>query len=312
MRSSSNRALKLCVVIALAALYSVAGAAPSGNSGQRSRNSSQRSAVSSQEVMGSGQESPVSSRQAAVSNSASDLFSTGSQEQQLRSSGITAEEAQRRGAGCVDCHNGIEDMHSGKINIGCTDCHGGDASARLPQDATKGSKAYEEIQNKAHVQPRLADLWKSSANPERPYALMNQESAEFVRFVNPGDLRAAPMSCGTSECHPGDVHNVGKSMMATGSMLWGAALYNNGTFSLKNYRFGESYSRDGQPRRLQTVPQPDQEQTRAKGVLPFLDPLPRWEISQMGNILRTFERGGRKAAEVGQTYHVVSPGQHTQ
>ncbi|PYP82673.1 MAG: hypothetical protein DMF61_25760 [Blastocatellia bacterium AA13] len=311
MRSSSNRALKLCVVIALAALYSVAGFARSAINDQRSANSSQRSAVSSQEVMGSGQESPVSSRQAAVSNSASDL-STGSQEQQVRSSVITAEEAQRRGAGCVDCHNGIEDMHSGKINIGCTDCHGGDASARLPQDATRGSKAYEEIQNKAHVQPRLADLWKSSANPERPYALMNQESAEFVRFVNPGDLRAAPMSCGTSECHPGDVHNVGKSMMATGSMLWGAALYNNGTFSLKNYRFGESYSRDGQPQRLQTVPQPDQEQTRAKGVLPFLDPLPRWEISQMGNILRTFERGGRKAAEVGLPNPEESPGRPTQ
>jgi hypothetical protein len=92
---------------------------------------------------------------------------------------------------------------------------------------------------------------------------------------------------------------VGKSMMATGAMLWGAALYNNGSFPLKNYRFGESYAADGTPQRLQTVPQPSVDETQKKGVLPFLDPLPRWEISQMGNILRTFERGGRKVPEVG-------------
>src|SRR5262245_42953919 len=47
--------------------------------------------------------------------------------------GMSAEEAQRRSAGCVDCHNGIEDMHSGKINLGCVDCHGGNAQIRAPQ-----------------------------------------------------------------------------------------------------------------------------------------------------------------------------------
>jgi len=36
---------------------------------------------------------------------------------------------------------------------------------------------------------------------------------------------------------------------------------------------------------------------RTKGVRPFLDPLPRWEVSQISNILRTFERGGRKLAD---------------
>ena len=38
---------------------------------------------------------------------------------------------------------------------------------------------------------------------------------------------------------------------------------------------------------------------QAKGVLPYLDPLPRFEITQPGNILRIFERGGRFRPEIG-------------
>ena len=39
-------------------------------------------------------------------------------------------------------------------------------------------------------------------------------------------------------------------MMNHGAMLWGAALYNNGGFHLKNYRFGQAYGADGVPLRL--------------------------------------------------------------
>ncbi|HSF24723.1 MAG TPA: hypothetical protein VLE20_10900, partial [Blastocatellia bacterium] len=194
----------------------------------------------------------------------------------------------------------------------CIDCHGGRAEVRLPAGAIKGSAEYKDAQNKAHIQPRFPDLWKTSANPERSSTALNKESAEFVRFMNPGDLRVAALSCGTSECHTRDVHNVGKSMMTTGAMLWGAALYNNGSFPLKNYRFGESYGADGLPQRLVTIPPPSKEETAKKGVLPFLDPLPRWEITHMGNTLRTFERGGRKAAEVGLPLPEEPPGKPTQ
>src|SRR5215510_16223178 len=226
--------------------------------------------------------------------------------------GMTSSEANCRSIGCLDCHQGIEDMHNGKVNLGCIDCHGGHADVRLPSGTQKGSAEYEAAERKAHVQPRLTDLWKTSANPLRSAALLNKESAEFIRFVNPGDLRVAGLSCGTSECHARETYNVGHSMMTTGAMLWGAALYNNGSFPLKNYRWGESYSADGTPQRLITVPQPTKEQTQTKGVLPFLDPLPRWEITHMGNILRTFERGGRKAGEVGLPNPEETPGKPTQ
>ena len=154
--------------------------------------------------------------------------------------GLTAEDAQRRSAGCLDCHNGIEDMHSGVIYLGCIDCHGGKADVRA-QGMSQGAAGYEEAKKNAHVQPRFPEEWKTSANPERTYTLLLKESPEFIQFINPGDLRVARKSCGTRECHQGDVHNVRKSMMTTGAMLWGAALYNNGAFPLKNYRFGESY-----------------------------------------------------------------------
>src|SRR5438093_20244 len=248
----------------------------------------------------------------AISMSQSLPVAAGQSSQDRKIWGLTQQEALQRSAGCLDCHRGIEDIHNGLINLGCIDCHGGDASVRFQANSAKGSAVYDGAKKKAHVQPRFPEEWKSSANPKRSYALVNRESPEFMRFVNPGDLRVAPMSCGTVDCHPGEVHKVNKSMMTTGSMLWGAALYNNGSFPLKNYRFGESYGPDGTPQRLQTVPLPNTEEIRNEGILSYLDPLPRWEITQMGNILRTFERGGRKAVEVGLPIPQEPPGRPTQ
>ena len=47
--------------------------------------------------------------------------------------------------------------------------------------------------------PRTASSGSPSANPERAYTALLDESLDFVRFVNPGDLRAAPTACGP--CH---------------------------------------------------------------------------------------------------------------
>ena len=97
-------------------------------------------------------------------------------------------------------------------------------------------------------------------------------------------------------------------MMTHGAMLWGAALYNNGAFPLKNPHFGESYGRDGTPQRLQTFPPPTAEETSKKGVLPYLDPLQRWEISQPGNVLRVVRARRRKEARVGNPSPEEDPG----
>lgn len=215
------------------------------------------------------------------------------------------DEADRKSAGCLSCHTPMDEptMHPTRtVRIGCVDCHGGDATVEKPPDAANQppySKSYQAAQQRAHVQPRRPELWKSSANPIQSFAKLNEESPEFIRFVNPGDLRVAMQSCGSAGCHTEIVAKVQKSMMTHGAMLWGAALYNNGSVPFKDPRYGESYTADGAPRRLQTIPPPTPRETLLKGILPYLDPLPRWEVTQPGNILRVFEKGGRRRLEVG-------------
>ena len=202
----------------------------------------------------------------------------------------SSEMALAKSHGCIQCHKDACDPHEqpgrpNSLQIGCIDCHGGNSDASCKEDA--------------HVLPMYPEIWHSAANPVRSYTLLNRESPEFVRFVNPGDLRVAHLSCGMAGCHGQQTLEVKKSMMTHGCMLWGAALYNNGGVPNKWPRYGESYSMNGTPQRLQTVPAPTPEETARKGILPFLDPLPRFENSQPGNILRIFERGGRFAPDVG-------------
>jgi hypothetical protein len=293
MSPSKHNALKLLAVSILACIYTAISFADSGSGSGR--------------VPG-GRDNPGSSKSAPASNA-----KAGQPPQGMgKSWGESADEAARKSAGCIDCHSGIEDMHNNVINLGCVDCHGGNADVRLAGGAPKNSDAYRDAEYKAHIHPRFPDRWKTSANPEESYTLLNKENPDYVRFVNPGDLRVAQTSCGNTDCHPRDVHYVSKSMMTTGALLWGAALYNNGGFPLKNYRFGEAYSVNGVPQRLQTVPGPTAQETKDKGILPYLDPLARWEITQPGNILRTFERGGRKAGEVGLPSQEEDSGRPTQ
>ena len=132
-------------------------------------------------------------------------------------------DAGKKSRGCLECHAGVEPMHASKnVVLGCTDCHGGNPTPGLKQ-------------TQAHVAPRNPVFWESSANPNDSSVLLNHESAEFIRFVNPGDLRVAETTCGP--CHGDIVRDVSHSMMRHGAMLWGAALYNNGAFPEKNYQF---------------------------------------------------------------------------
>src|SRR5262245_36078 len=203
---------------------------------------------------------------------------TGQQEGQQAKKQTNMNPRRRR---CVDCHTGTETMHfdgDEELDIGCADCHGGDPKETMDK-------------KKAHVQPRFLKP-EDTDNPERINALWNKESDEYIRFVNPGDFRAADLACG--KCHEREVMWMKKSMMTHGGMLWGAALYNNGGFPYKDAMFGESYGKDGQIQAILTNPGPTLDEIVKKGILPSLRPLPRWEIMQPGNVLRVFERGGEE------------------
>ena len=94
----------------------------------------------------------------------------------------------------------------------------------------------------AHVLPRYPNSWHYpvSANPKHSFTLLNRESPQYVRFVNPSDYRVAEQACGA--CHLSIIKAAKRSLMATGAMLWGGASYNNGILPFKNYILGEAYT----------------------------------------------------------------------
>ena len=107
----------------------------------------------------------------------------------------------KKSAGCLTCHTpDTNSMHRDNLaRAGCTDCHGGDSGPMRDKSLAKGTPQFEQIKRQAHVQPTL-DIWKdSAANPPDVWYQTIKETAEFIRFVNPGDLRISDASCG--QCH---------------------------------------------------------------------------------------------------------------
>ena len=191
-------------------------------------------------------------------------------------------EADRKSAGCLSCHIRTDQptMHVNPVVVlSCTDCHGGDATVTRPAAANSGGQpgprlgsgrqsgaeeahgpspyaadcpaplddaGYRAALDAAHVQPRYPETWHYpySRNPENSFALLNLESPEFVRFVNPSDYRVAREACGA--CHLPIIQASERHLMSTGAMFWGGAAYNNGILPFKNYILGEAYTREGE------------------------------------------------------------------
>ena len=200
---------------------------------------------------------------------------------------------------CEKCHKNVAEPHQKRVNLGCVECHGGNGLAPTKEGA--------------HIKPLHPEKWRSSANPQESFTLLNNESLEWIRFVNPADLRAADLACG--KCHQkADSHivsNVKKSSMTTSAQVYSTALYNNGSVPSKDALFGENYSPHGQPQAIRTIPPPSAELTRTKGILPILWPLPRFEIGQplSTSFMRVFERGGGPKSELGNPNREDVPGQ---
>jgi hypothetical protein len=215
----------------------------------------------------------------------------------------SAAQVEDKSAGCVSCHteSDTKTMHRNPaVKLGCTDCHGGNANVFNPDPGHApgghGSGGpYADAREQAHVLPQYPGAWHypHSANPKRTYTLLNKESPEFVRFVNPSDYRVADEACGA--CHQQIIEASKRSMHSTGAMLWGGASYNNGILPFKNYILGESYDREGYGVAIKSPELPDELKEAAydKGVLPVIYPLPAWETINPADIFRVFERGGR-------------------
>ena len=198
---------------------------------------------------------------------------------------------------CMKCHTGTESMHADgdkEIGITCVGCHGGDGS--------------ELEMKKAHVQPKQKDIFKNSANPKFTYAALNNESPEFIRFMNPGDYRVAELTCGT--CHQEIFRKSLTSCMAHSGMIPQAGTYNNGIFNSKLPLFGESYLMDGTPAALvdENFVEIDgpRENSRVGSLLPF----PDFASIPATDAFRVLERGNNDAGErgPGTDFHVAGGG----
>jgi hypothetical protein len=210
-------------------------------------------------------------------------------------------------AGCATCHTQSDHrtMHaSPAVVLSCVDCHGGNKKVMADTSWKPGSLEYVTAMKNAHVLPKYPAAWgwPSSANPQRSYALLAKESPEFMRFVNPSDYRVAREACGA--CHLNIIEASERSLMSTGAMLWGGAAYNNGIVPFKNYMFGESYNRQGQPAVVFSASSEKgadgkpkwgtvTAEEKARGALPYMYPLPRWNVIPPGDVFRVFEDGGR-------------------
>ncbi len=232
----------------------------------------------------------------------------------------TKEDMLSKTDGCVSCHVNTDEktMHeTPAIKLGCTDCHGGNADIHVKKNVPKGSEEYLHTLEKAHVLPLYPDAWHfpSSANPKRTYTLLNEESPEFIRFINPSDYRIAREACGA--CHLPTIQAAESSMMATSAMLWGGASYNNGILPYKRYLLGEAYNRDGVGVALMAPISPTEDMIQ-KGILPALYPLPAWETVKPADVFRVFEGGGRNITNLfpevglpnslGQLQRIEKPG----
>ena len=226
-------------------------------------------------------------------------------------------EAKEKSAGCESCHTSTDSasMHASPgVILGCTDCHGGRAEIFYHEGEDQA-----HVMEEAHVLPTYPDSWNypKSANPENSYTLLNRESKEFVRFVNPADLRVADETCGA--CHLSVVQAAKRSIMASGAMLFGAASYANNVLPYKKYILGEAYDDEGGASTIVGPPLKDPDQAwRDHGILPALYPVPSWETVPPGDIFRVFERGGRNISNLfpetglpnalGQLQRIEEPG----
>ncbi len=196
--------------------------------------------------------------------------------------------------GCISCHENSHDPHGSEyVRLGCTDCHGGDPTPGLTM-------------RQSHPEPRNPFFFESSANPNSSDVLLNHESPEYIQFVNPGDLRVAKKTCG--DCHADSVNHVNHSMMRHGAMLWGAAAYNNGAYPLKDAIFGQAYGANGVALALKSPINVTPEMQRTMGIVDEIFPLPRFNVSQPGNLFRIFEKGGTKLSDLGNPDPTEPPG----
>lgn len=169
------------------------------------------------------------------------------------------------GGSCLACHDGITDVHP-FFALACVDCHGGNDQVPLP--ATGVNVRDQQLLKLSHVLPLDSSMWwpngidddddgevdeageffdgRGFTDSDTPFAdkrlakkdqmdsEMNRD-LNYLRFLNPGDLRVADASCGASSkqankamvCHAEIVYDNRRSIMSVHSGVPAGANYGN-------------------------------------------------------------------------------------
>jgi hypothetical protein len=110
--------------------------------------------------------------------------------------------------GCLSCHAGIEQAHPSIAEAECVVCHGGNAEGSTKEEAHVPVPANWALVRGSGLPPSAPGFIRDMA-PDQLDAL----DPAYVRFINPGDIRAAAASCGP--CHAAQVANMPASTMTT-------------------------------------------------------------------------------------------------
>ncbi len=169
------------------------------------------------------------------------------------------------GGSCLGCHTGITDIHP-QFALACVDCHGGHDDVPLPAVVDVRD---QELLKASHVLPLDPEMWWPNGIDDNGDGRVDEQGEFFdgrvvdqdgnaglaegrqaprfefdseinrdlnyLRFINPGDLRVAEVSCGGHNknanaamvCHAETVYDVRRSIMATNAGVSAGALYGN-------------------------------------------------------------------------------------
>lgn len=167
---------------------------------------------------------------------------------------------------CISCHKGIEQVHASIKPGSCVVCHGGDAKATTKQAAHIAVPSNWSVIRGTALPPAPVGFIRDFA-PDQLDAL----DVAYVRFINPGDIRAVGATCGAAGCHPSEAANMPTSVMSTNAGHYYPSLYLAGQQDDLLARFGSFRATDPacDPRRpgtvceLVTLPPPDESDVRA-------------------------------------------------
>lgn len=150
---------------------------------------------------------------------------------------LTAQTAQS----CMTCHNGaLADDYSGPgienphpfgaaANLTCTACHGGDpagtdvASSHVPPPPQIGDREFQDQNALAYFnRVTLAGIDKF---PDYTVGGVTYSALDWLRFVNPGDLRVTSQGQGCGACHAQHAESVAQSPLATEMGIYSGATF---------------------------------------------------------------------------------------